>query len=246
MKEDLLKLVELETLDYEIYQLKRRKDEFPILLEACQKDEDALKAGLAALKEKFKTIELDRKSKEIEIESNEAQIKKNDNQLTQIKKNDEYKAMLHQIEELKKKNDKLEEGILIQMDALDEVQTQIKQEDIKVQEAMAGIKTRRDDIQSVQSSLDQDTRALEEKRSKCVDTVTPRVRDIYLQVLHKRKDRALASIKEDTCGACHMVLMPQVIEKSRLGEEVVCCDTCSRILYHPDLLARLKTADAEV
>ncbi len=242
MKDDLLKLVELEKIDFKIYQLKRRKEEYPVLIEACQRDMNELEAHLNALKESSKQIELARKEKEIEIESNEEQMKKKDNQLTQIKKNDEYKAMLHQIEKFKKKNDLLEEEIIVKMDELDAVQVQIKDEDIRVKEGKEQVAAREKEIKVNLSRLEDDRKKLKNNSEQCLNGLSPKIKDIYLQVLNKRKDRALASIKEDTCGACHMVLLAEVIEQTRMGVDVIYCDTCSRILYHPDLLAKVSTS----
>jgi predicted nucleic acid-binding Zn-ribbon protein len=42
----------------------------------------------------------------------------------------------------------------------------------------------------------------------------------------------VAEARNGSCSACFMSLRPQVMSEVRLGEEIITCDNCNRILYY--------------
>jgi predicted nucleic acid-binding Zn-ribbon protein len=43
---------------------------------------------------------------------------------------------------------------------------------------------------------------------------------------------AVAEARNNSCSACFMSLRPHVMSQVRLGEEIITCDNCNRILYY--------------
>lgn len=246
MKDNLLKLVEVQKIDAEIYKLNCKKLELPKEIESLKKEQEEMTETVTALKDKATRLEIDRKAKEVEVQSNADKAQKNDNQLSQIKKNDEYKTMLHQIKELKKKNDQLEEEILLIMEDFDIVRADLDKEETIFKAETDELKKKEQKIKTVIDNLELDIKNLQEGRIKYMGEVSLKIATVYMQVLDKRQDIALAVVREDFCSACHMVLLPEVIDQALLGRDIVQCDTCSRILYHSDLLAQLKTSGMEI
>ncbi|OED36220.1 hypothetical protein AB834_03100 [PVC group bacterium (ex Bugula neritina AB1)] len=241
MKEDLLKLVELEKIDREIYKQRERSSEYPVLLEACHRDLKVAEDALSQAKSELKDIESSSKKKELEIASNEEDMKKKDNQLSQIKKNEEYKAMLSQIEDIKKKNDKLETDLIEHMEISEKCQSKIKKATLDFQAVSEISQKRESEIKINQSKVEKEIEDLKQKHRQYFDLISDEVKGIYSLVLEKRKNFAIASIDDGACSACNMILLHELIEKAVAGEEILCCGTCSRILYHPKLLGQLKT-----
>lgn len=239
MRDDLVQLVQLQKLDEEIYQKTCQKNDLPIIIERLKAEEEEFKKKLTACKEQAQNVEKQRKAKELEVQTNEQQIQKNDGQLSQIKKNEEYKAMLHQIEELKKKNEALEEEIIVLMEKADEVQKKVAIEQSALNQEQAVLKEKEQEVQQKISLLDNQIEELKSKRSSGIGKVSNKVLAVYTQVLAKRKDTAMAMVKDGYCGACNMTLNPEEIDQARGGHVLIQCGTCSRILYHPETLGEL-------
>ena len=47
----------------------------------------------------------------------------------------------------------------------------------------------------------------------------------------QRKMVAVAPLRGEICGACHVRLRPAVTQQIRRNAEIVTCDSCQRILY---------------
>jgi len=80
-------------------------------------------------------------------------------------------------------------------------------------------------------NINQEGRALLEKRETLKDQVDSELFKIYERLLKNKKDRVLVPIENRTCSGCHIVLTPQHENLVRKGDRLVFCEHCSRILY---------------
>ena len=56
----------------------------------------------------------------------------------------------------------------------------------------------------------------------------------YEKLLDHKEGVAIVPIENNSCGGCFMNVTPQMINAVKMNEEVVVCETCSRILYIKD------------
>lgn len=246
MKADLLNLVALQKLDLDIYSKRCEKDALPKNLETLRKQEQALSKKVDEVKTRLRAAESKKKDKEIEVQSTEQHIQKCDGQLNQIKKNDEYKAMLVQIDDMREKKDKLEEDILKIMDEIETIQKDLAVEQEQLNKDKAVLQEKEAEVQKVMDGVQQQLDELLSQRKMYTEKISKEILRIYEHILAKRQDAALASVGEDgVCSACHMILLEDIIDKARGGNVLVTCDTCSRILYHHQLLDSLASHPAE-
>ena len=193
--------------------------------ELKKKEEDTLR-----LKKELEKLAVERKEKELELESNQETIRKYQAQLYTVKTNKEYAALLHEIEELKRKNARLEDEILELMDRGESGEIALDKEKKKLEEEREGYKKEEKKGEEKIAQLKNQLLQLEEKR----DTLTVKIEDSLLsryERIMKTKGTALAPVVNAACGGCHLQLPPQVISEVRLGRKVVTCERCSRILY---------------
>jgi len=102
LKEELVKIVQLQEVDSNIYSLKQEKDiKKPAQLESIKVEFEEKKNELSAFEEKIKATQLKKKEKEIELASKEENLRKSQGQLYQLKTNKEYQAKLTEIGSLK-------------------------------------------------------------------------------------------------------------------------------------------------
>ena len=53
----------------------------------------------------------------------------------------------------------------------------------------------------------------------------------YEYIRESKGGQAVAGVEDDICGGCHIALRPQVINDVCKEQELIICDSCSRILY---------------
>ncbi len=226
-------LVELQKIDGEIYQLKKALSAHPSLQKKIELESEKKKAGLKATEEESKRIQLKQKEKEVDLQSKEDKIKKMQSQLYQLKSNREYTTMDLEIKGLKADKSVLEEEILGLLDAADQAKSKFqKEKDLLSSEekkAAAEIEALEQKSEEIRAAIG----AQEEKRKSYVPNVDPKLLSQYERILIKREGLALAPVRSNACGGCHMELPPQAVHEVQLQDKLMVCESCARILYWP-------------
>ncbi|MCB4792583.1 MAG: C4-type zinc ribbon domain-containing protein [Elusimicrobia bacterium] len=231
MKKELQSLVSLQEKDIVLDRLRHRAEVIPKEIEAQNLTLTKLKLQVEELKDKYKKLQMAKKEKEIELETKENEIKKHNIELNSIKKNDAYKAMLGEIDKAKELKKKLEEEILTLME---ESENEVKI--IRTEEA--ALKAEEAKIQSVSEELNKELEKLkieiiesEKERAEYVKDMPETLLQRYEHIRDGRQGLAIVSIEGDSCGGCYITLRPQIVNEVCKEQDLIFCDSCSRILY---------------
>ncbi len=226
---DILK--KSQQLDSEIYSSRLLLEDIPSQRMKLKADLASEKTHLEELDKALKEIQMRLKTKELELGQKEGQIKKLDGQLSQVKTNKEYGALQQEIASLKADNSLLEEEII---HILDEVEA-AKEEAQKEKEIFASVSKsfqgKEDELATQEKTLQGRLVELENQRKEAVAQLPPELGDLYSRIALKKQGLALAPVNAEACSACHLQLRPQLINEIRLGDHIVVCENCSRILY---------------
>ena len=222
---------QLQELDQQIWEVRRRQAELPAQAAAAQAACEAQAAKVAALATQVRRVQLQQKDKEGELATKEAAIKKIQAQLYQVKTNKEYSALQHGVEGAKADQSLLEDEILQLLEQLEAAQRTLREQQAVLQQEEETLRATRvaldDEAQRLQAELVQ----CEAQRTERLPAIPPMTLAAYERVLVNREGLALVPINHEACGGCHMVLPPQVIHEVRMGEKLIPCDNCARILY---------------
>ena len=74
-------------------------------------------------------------------------------------------------------------------------------------------------------------RQLDAQRKQIVPEIDPKMLKEYERILHSRDGLAMVAVKDNSCGGCHMLVPPQVINLIIMYEHIITCEVCNRILY---------------
>ena len=72
---------------------------------------------------------------------------------------------------------------------------------------------------------------LDAQRKQIIPDIDPKMLHEYEKILHSRGGLALVTVKDNSCGGCHMLVPPQVINLIQMYEHIITCEVCNRILY---------------
>ena len=234
IRDQLKKLVELQTIDYEIYSLRRDLKEKPEYISQLKERFENKKASLKKLEDKLKSIQLERRAKELELQSKEAEIAKANTQLSQLKTNKEYQARLSEIEHLKADQSIMEEKILVLFDEGDGVNAAIEKEKDFVTEEEKQFLAQKKEVDDLIKAIQDKLKILEARRSEITPEVNPASLSRYERILENKDGMALVAVKEHSCGGCYMNVPEQVINEIKMHERFINCEMCARILYLED------------
>jgi len=236
VKDQIRKLVELQKIDAEIYDLKIELKEKPAVLEELKIAFEAHKCTLNELEERAKTIQLSRKEKELELKSQEDEIAKANAQLSQIKSNKEYTAKIAEIEHIKADRSQIEEKILLSYDEHDKINGEIEAEKKNVTEKEKEYQAKKKETEDQMKLIEDRVKVLESQGKQAAVGIEPDFLNRYERILEHKEGLAIVPVQGTVCGGCYMNVTPQQLNVIKMKAELVECGACARILYLEDSL----------
>lgn len=231
VSEQIKILAELQTIDSDIYSLKKELETHPEIKKEADRNFDSKKTVLKAAEEELKNIQVRQKNLEMDLGSKEEKVKKLQGQLYSLKSNKEYQAMELEIKGLKADDSLLEEEILKTFDAVEAAKAKVQKEkefllteEKKYKAQLEVLNQRATEIQSA-------IQVFEEKRKVFVPNIDSKILPQYERLLKSREGLAIAPIRNNSCGGCNIGLPPQVVNEARMQEKFLTCESCARMLY---------------
>jgi len=229
--EQLKKLINLQQIDSEIFDLKIELEAFPAKIEEMDRILETKKTGMENADAKLKAIQVQKSERETDMQAAEEKIQKYDSELAQIKTNKEYKAMLEQIDGVKADVSLLEEKILELFDQIEEAQAELKKEKDIFEEESKKNEGEKQKINEERKKVESRLAELNGNRAGITKDIDESILKRYDKILENRGRSALSKVNGEFCEECNMRLRPQVINEAHLKNDIVVCENCSRILY---------------
>ena len=224
------KLLDVQAVDLHIRDMETEAAAIPAGFKKWEALVAEKKAGLAALQTQVDDSKKALRHFERELEQKQENRVKYDAQLPMIKTNREYKAILLEIDSVEKEISDIEESILERMTETEVIEAKVAAETTEVEKA-------EQEAQGEKEKLDQRLKQVEEalgvtrsERERLAASVDVVLLSRYDRIRIKKGGLATARINHESCGACHMLLPPQVVNEV-IGEAVKVCPSCNRLLY---------------
>lgn len=220
-----------QACDSRIYIIQNELREIPQQKQQIKADFQAQQAHLKALEQSVKDQQLKQKSKEGELAQKEGEIKKLDGQLSQVKTNKEYGTIKQQIAALQADNSLIEEEIIKLMDAVEAANQQLKAEKARLDQVSKEFQKKEQEVAGQENTLKSEVENLKKERDGLVSGLPNTISLLYSQIANHKQGIVLAAVQGGVCGACKISLRAQVINEVQLGQKIITCDNCSRVLY---------------
>lgn len=234
MIEDLRRLVRLQDVMLQVEGLNEKIAAVPE--EVARLEKALLAAGNETEKGKaaLKDLQKERRRLEMELMGVESRIQKYQSQLAEVKTNKEYQAMLHEIEACRQERSRLDEKILLDMEAAEKGDAAHHRLEEDLKEMRRKTDQGKEELQRRLALLKSNKEALDRDRQELQRTIPGLWLDPFLKVARQRKGLALVPVRDELCGGCHVRVMPKLIQEVRRSIGLIACDSCKRFLYVPD------------
>jgi uncharacterized protein len=224
-------IIELQRLEAELRDASLVLEGIPRLVQDVDKRIQSTTKLVADAKDKMAQNQKKRRDLENDVKDLKGQIGKYKRQLNEVKTNKEYTALLHEIEETQHKVDELEETIIAEMLAADDVEEEIKsalhrqgaeEEVLKKEKVVLDEKLKETEARFA---------ALSRDREALLPRIPREQLRLYEAISQKKGGTALSPVTGDFCAMCHMRVRPQMLNEIRDKTKVILCEACGRILY---------------
>lgn len=231
MHPSLKNILSIQEMDIKMIRLIRVKKQRLKELEQIASLRSELIAQLDAKKDEIATLNAECFEHEKKIEEHEEKLKRLDSQQSSIKKIDEFNALAKEITTLERAKNAIEHSLsnLVDQRAAEEEMFSKTKQSLKDSEESS--KRLEIEILATIKEINEEGKALKEKRDELAKLADPEILKIYDRLLKNKKDRVVVPMENRGCSGCHISLTAQHENLVRKGEKLVFCEHCSRILF---------------
>ncbi len=234
MNGDLELLLQLQSIDYDLGELERSKEYIPDMMENLQGEINEAETKLENTTEALTTARREQKEVDLELQGKQEKLKKLQERMMAIKTNKEYDALVSEIDQIKSNISDLESRAMALMESIEQYEKDIVELESRYTEFK---KTNSEQLESLQSQIDSVGSKIKDKqkeRQQLVAQVNQRIISTYDRIRKGKGGAAVVAVKKRACGSCYKALPPQKIQEIKMGERIITCDNCGRMLVWTD------------
>jgi predicted nucleic acid-binding Zn-ribbon protein len=229
---ELKTLIELQQIDQSLSQLRSTIDASPLEVQNLKSQLDRFIRATEDQKTRHAANQKERRQLEGDIQEIRTKIAKHKDQLYQVKTNDQYRAMLKEIDAEEANIRNVEDRILEKMLEAEQIDQTIRDAAARLESESKRVEAEVSRLESDRKQAERQREEAEARRNTLVEALNKATYAQYEKLLKARNGMALAQVSDGFCGGCHVRLRPQAYNDVRTKDELLTCETCSRILYY--------------
>ena len=232
MHPDLQHLIHLQELDLAIDRFRKRIDEIPSAQQALDARLAVHTASVESIKQRVAANQAARREIDKHLAELNTRLSKFKNQLMEVKTNKEYQAMQKEMGHAQDEISTYETRMLEQMEETDGLTAELKAAEASLKSEQGVIAAERAKLDAERTTDQKELDRLLAERTTVVAQVSPEAMKLFDRISHGRKGVAVAEARDGLCVVCHVRLRPQIFNEVRRNDQLLQCDSCTRILYY--------------
>ena len=233
MKAELAQLIALQHTDTNIRKLQADLDAIPQRRAGIEKEFEQRAFEFRAIETRRDAARTERTRLETEIAETRTKATHAERALMSSTNEKEYAAAIREADAARKHISELETKMLEQMEAFETAEKEIGEHEPQI----AGMRAENDEkikaFEAQTRTQAEQLTTLRAEREKLGAELPKPMAAMYNRISTRiRGGVAVAEARNNSCSACFMSLRPHVMSQVRLGEEIIICDNCNRILYY--------------
>lgn len=225
------KMLVIQDYDSRIMKLEKELADIPQRKAAIDSLLDEHRAAVAKAKDELKARQSDVKKAELDVEALREKIRKFREQQMQLKSNKEFRTMEDEILGVEKAIRQAEDRMLDMMETIEVAQGQVKAREAELKTEEESVKREIQGIEVRAGEVKAEVGKLRQERAGHAAEIDPDRLKHYERIFANKKDKALVSVDNGTCGGCYMKLPPYLWHEAKKQTSVVVCEYCGRLLY---------------
>jgi predicted nucleic acid-binding Zn-ribbon protein len=146
----------------------------------------------------------------------------------------EYEALDKEIRDAAEKEQQFRKELQRMERSLAELDEQMKQNAALIEQQEQELAERRAGIEAEVAEKIREAETLAVGEKELSADLDPEVLFKFERIIRNKMGRGIVAIRSGVCTGCHMILPAQFANQVRMGEEIVFCPYCSRILFYEE------------
>jgi len=232
VKAELDKLVELQKTDTNLRRLKQSIESAESRRAEIEQEFEQHAFSIREIQSRRDSLNAERADLENKIADNKTYLERADRNLKHAQNSKEYETAMRETDALQKQIAAFEAQIVEKMDAAEEIEKELADR----AEEIASLDGKRDAALAAfdeQAAKDEaEFKSETAHRLAAFETLPARLASVYDRLAQRSRDGiAVAEVVNGSCSACFMALRPQMQVNVKKGDEIITCESCTRILY---------------
>jgi predicted nucleic acid-binding Zn-ribbon protein len=232
VKAELEKLVDLQKTDTNIRRLKKSIETAEERRAGIEQEFEQHAFSIREIQGNRDRLNTERADLERQIAENKTYLERADRNLKHAQNQKEYETAMRETDAIQKQIAAFEAQIIEKMTGLEEVEKELESRadeinslDAKRDAALAEFDTQ---IAAERAELDDELK----RRNEVFVTLPAQLASVYNRLAQRSRDGiAVAEVVNGSCSACFMSLRPQMQVEVKRGDQIITCESCTRILY---------------
>ena len=229
---DLDKLIELQQTDTNLRRLKDSVETSETRRAEIEQEFEQHAFSIREIQNRRDSMHAKRAELEKQIAENKTYLERADRNLKHAQNSKEYETAMRETDALQKAIAAFETQIVEAMETVEAVDKEIEE--------------RSDEIATLDSKLEEalkqhDAKIAKDKseyaklakaRETVFVTLPTQLASVYNRMAQRSRDGiAVAEVVNGSCSACYMSLRPQIMLEVKRGDQIITCESCTRIMY---------------
>jgi uncharacterized protein len=239
VKAELEKLIDLQKTDTNIRRLKKSIETAEDRRAGIEQEFEQHAFSIREIQGNRDRLNAERADLDRQIAENKTYLERADRNLKHAQNQKEYETAMRETDAIQKQIAAFETQVLERMTALEEVEKELESraEEINTLDAKrdAALAEFDKEIDAHRAELDGELK----KRNDAFVTLPAQLAAVYNRLAQRSRDGiAVAEVVNGSCSACFMSLRPQMQVEVKRGDQIITCESCTRILYIPSMESR--------
>lgn len=234
MKEELEKLVELQLTDSNIRRLKKAIETAEERRAVIEQEFELHASSIREIQAQHEKAKSERAEIEKQIADSKTYLERAERNLKHSQNQKEYETAMRETDALTKQIAAFETEVVDKMAAIEAIEKELEE---RAEEINSLESKREAALAAFDAEVDKDRSELgevEKGRGGVFGTLPKNLATVYDRLAQRSRDGiAVAAVVNGSCSACYMSLRPQVQMEVRRGDQIIECESCTRILYVP-------------
>lgn len=234
MKLELEKLIDLQKTDTNLRRLKKIIETANEKRAEIEQEFEQHASSIRDVQNRRDALQAERIEFEKQVAENKTYLERAERNLKHAQNQKEYETAMRETDALQKQIGAFETQIVEKMAGSEEIEKEIESRadeinshDSKRDKALAAF-----DAEVAKSKIEFESETA--KRNEIFKTLPDRLASVYNRLVQRSRDGiAVAEVVNGSCSACFMGLRPQVNLEIKRGDQIITCESCTRILYVP-------------
>ena len=244
MKAELEKLIDLQKTDTNIRRLKKSIETAEERRAGIEQEFEQHAFSIREIQGNRDRLNTERADLDKQIAENKTYLERADRNLKHAQNQKEYETAMRETDAIQKQIAAFEASIIEKMTALEEVEKELESRadeinslDAKRNEAMASFDS---PVATERAELDEELK----RRNEVFVTLPAQLAAVYNRLAQRSRDGiAVAEVVNGSCSACFMSLRPQMQVEVKRGDQIITCESCTRILFIPSVGTKAAVTD---